>query len=110
MHDSQRQKLIDFADSILKFQELELTEQLWLLPMMNRGIKSTLEILDYLTEGEATYEEIASELNLNDQTVRQKLNALAIGGYPLDLQEHSVALKSTGRGRVLARIKRSEPD
>lgn len=102
MDDSIRIKLIQVAKAIEEFRSLELTEQLWLMPLLNKGIQSTLEILDLISEEPLSYEEIATELDINEQTVRQKLNALSIGGYLIDLTE-TTAFATTGRPRTLVR-------
>lgn len=102
MDDIYRQKLEARADAIAKFRELTIEEQEWLLPLLPRGIRATLELLDIISEKPLTYEEIADELDIHITTVSQKLNALAAGGYPLDLTE-TTAFALTGRPRKLAR-------
>ena len=102
MDDLYREKLERMALSIAKFQNLAEEERIWLLPLLSRGIKSTLEILELIAERPMTFEEIAIELDLNPATVSQKLNSLAAGGYPLDLKDGR-ASAPTGRPRKLAR-------
>lgn len=103
MNESSRKKLIEIAESIEEFQSLELEERLWLLPLMSRGIRTTLEILDLISGEKMTYEEIALEMDMNPQTVQQKLNALKLGGYPIDLDD-CAAIAHTGRPRKLVRV------
>lgn len=95
-------KLKERADAIAKFRELTIEEQEWIFPLLSRGIQATIELLDIISEKPLTYEEIADELDIHPTTVTQKLNALAAGGYPLDLTDVS-AFAPTGRPRKLAR-------
>lgn len=102
MQNAAREKLREKAEAIAKFRELAIEEQEWLFPLLTQGIRNTLELLDLISETPLTYEEIASELGIHPSTVTQKLNALAEGGYPLDLAE-TTAYAVTGRPRKLAR-------
>lgn len=107
MDETARSRLIGLADAIYKFRQLEVVEQQWLLQLLNRNVKSTLEILDLISEKALTFEEIADEMDMNPQTISQKLNALAEGGYPLDLST-TTAFAPTGRPRKLAFKKKSK--
>lgn len=103
MHDTARQKLTELADSYYEFLKLTEAEQKWLLPLFSRGSRTTLEMLKLIAEQPMTFEEIALELGIHQQTVTQKLNALAQGGFPIELRDSS-AFAPTGRLRKLARI------
>lgn len=96
------QRLKERAEAIAGFRELAIEEQEWLFPLLSRGIRNTLEMLDIISDQPLTFEEIAHELDLHPMSVSQKLNALAAGGYPIDLTENS-AFAPTGRPRKLAR-------
>jgi DeoR/GlpR family transcriptional regulator of sugar metabolism len=96
------QRLKDRAEAIAKFRELDPKEQEWLFPLLQKGIQRTLELIDLISEQPMTYEEIADELDVHPTTVTQKLNALAEGGYPLDITG-TTAFAPTGRPRKLAR-------
>lgn len=102
MHETFRRRLIEQGLSIEKFRCLHPTEQEWLLPMLSRGVKSTLALLDEIAEEKKTFEEIAAALGISPQTVTQKLNALLQGGIAIDLTE-TAAFAPTGRPRKLAR-------
>lgn len=103
MHDTARQKLTELADSYYEFLRLTEVEQKWLLPIFSRGSRATIELLKMIAEQPMTFEEIALELGINQQTATQKLNALAKGGFPIELTDSS-AFAPTGRPRKLARI------
>lgn len=96
------QRLQEFADSYYEFLKLSEEEKKWLLPLMSRESKSTIKMLEMIADSPKTFEEIAFELNCNVQTVTQKLNALAKGGFPIELTD-KVAFAPTGRPRKLAK-------
>ncbi|CAD5988669.1 hypothetical protein PCC9214_05435 (plasmid) [Planktothrix tepida] len=102
MEDSFRKKLTEQAKLIAKFQELEQKEREWLFPLLSKGVRNTLELLDLISDRPLTFEEIATELDIHPTTVTQKLNALVAGGYPLALTDKT-AFAETGRPRKLAR-------
>ena len=97
-----RQRLSENALAIEKFRALTPNEQEWLLPLLTKGILSTLKILDMISGERLTFEEIGEAVGLSPITVSQKLNALAQGGMSIDLSE-SAAYAPTGRPRKLAR-------
>lgn len=96
------QRLKEKAEAIAEFRNLTLEEQEWLFPLLARGIKNTLEMLDIISEQPLTFEEIADEMDIHPITVSQKLNALVAGGYPIDLTGNC-AFAPTGRPRKLTR-------
>lgn len=102
MNQDTRERLKEQAESIKQFMELEKGEQDWLYPLLSRGIRSTIELLDLISDHRLSYQEIATELGMNAQTVTQKLHALAEGGLPIDLTEKG-AFALIGRPRTLAR-------
>jgi response regulator of citrate/malate metabolism len=106
MDDAYRKKLTKLAKAIAKFQELEEEERYWLRPLLNKGIQSTLDILDLIADRPLSFEEIATELGINQNTVTQKLNSLLEGGYPLTLTDQT-AFAETGRPRKIARVEKS---
>ncbi len=97
-----RERLTEHALAIEKFRNLDLQEQEWLRPMLSRGFKSTILLLDEIAEERKTFEEIAIALGINAATVAQKLNALLQGGIAIDLSA-TAAFAPTGRPRKLAR-------
>ena len=102
MENAYREKLTEQAQSIAKFQELAEDERQWLFPLLSKGVRNTLELLDLISDQPLTFEEMATELNIHPTTVTQKLNALVEGGYPLVLTDKT-AFAETGRPRKLAR-------
>lgn len=101
MDDKVRQRLSENALAIEKFRDLHPTEREWLVPLLSKGVRSTLEILDLIETERLTYSEIGHLLGLSPTTVSQKLNALANGGMSLELSE-TAAYAPTGRPRRLA--------
>lgn len=95
-------RLEDNALAIEKFRSLAPVEQEWLLPLLGKGTRSTLEILDLIAEEKLTFAEIGRLSGLSPITVSQKLNALARGGMAIDLSE-TAAYAPKGRPRKLAR-------
>lgn len=102
MDDKVRQRLSENALAIEKFRDLHPKEREWLLPLLSKGVRSTLEILDLIEIERLTYSEIGHILNLSPVTVSQKLNALLQGGMALELSD-TAAYAPTGRPRRLAR-------
>lgn len=102
MDEKVRQRLAENALAIEKFRALAPSEQEWLLPLLTKGILSTLKILDMISGERLTFEEIGEGVGLSPITVSQKLNALAQGGMAIDLSE-AAAYAPTGRPRKLAR-------
>jgi predicted transcriptional regulator len=90
------------ADLYQQFMELEPHERKWLKEMLHGGRKLTVEILEVISEESLTYEEIADRVGCSPTTVTQKLNALARGGFPVNLSA-TTAILETGRPRKLAR-------
>lgn len=97
-----RDRLIEQAIAIEKLRSLEEQELEWLLPLLNRAIASTLDILEAIAHDKRTFEEIATIVSCSAETVSQKLNALERGGIALDLSD-TVAYAPKGRPRKLAR-------
>lgn len=102
MDDAYREKLRVWAKSIAKLQELDDEELHWLKPLLSKGVQSTMDLLKLIGDRPMTFEEVAIELDINQCTVTQKLNALLEGGYPLTLTDKT-AFAETGRPRKLAR-------
>jgi response regulator of citrate/malate metabolism len=102
MHEKQAEKLIDSADSYYEFLKLSAEEQKWLMPMLGKGAITTIQMLKLITEKPLTFEEIAEEIGINPHTVTRKLNALAKGGFPIEMTASS-AFAPTGRPRKLAK-------
>ena len=102
MEDGVRTRLIKYAESIDNFRNLHPEEQDWLFPLLSKGFRSTIELLNLISHEAMTFEEIASALGINKQTVSQKLNALVLGGLLIQLTDTS-AFAPTGRPRKLAR-------
>ena len=102
MDDMVRYRLQQNALAIEKFRQLPLEEQEWILPLLSKGVRSTLEILDLIASEKLTFEDIGRILGLNPMTVSQKLNTLVQGGMAIDLSE-TAAYAPIGRPRKLAR-------
>lgn len=100
--DTAKFRLMESADSYYEFLKLTEQEQKWLAPLLGKGARSTVKMLKLISEQPMTFEEIATEIGVNPQTVTQKLNALAKGGFPLQMNESS-AFAPTGRPRKLVR-------
>ena len=98
---SRLKKLATFYYGFLSLSE---ADQEWLMPGMSRSAISTIKLLKLLSERPYTFEELASELGMNPQSISQRLNALS-GEIPLDLSE-SGAFLEIGRPRKLVRLKK----
>lgn len=104
MNESYSKKIEALAIAISNFQSLKQEEQKLLKPLLFPGVLKTLKMIELISEKAMTYEEIAIELGQNECTVKQKLNALLKGGYPITLTEKTASAQ-TGRPRNLARKK-----
>ena len=100
MDDYVRQRLINYALSIEQFRSLHQKDKEWLYPLLSKGFKSTISMLDLIADRELTYEEIGLEMGLSPQTICQKLNCLLQGGMSLSLTK-TTAIAHTGRPRKL---------
>ena len=96
------------AQAIEQFMELEASEREWIFPLLNRGVQSSIEILELIAEKPLTFEEIADEMDMNPNTITQKLNALIDGGYGGLTLTQTTAFSGTGRHRKLARHNKKE--
>lgn len=108
MDDTVKFRLMESADSYYEFLKLVEQEQKWLLPLLGKGAASTVKMLKLISEQPMTFEDIADQVGINSQTVTQKLNALAKGGFSLEMNDKS-AFAPTGRPRKLVRSKYDEP-
>ena len=108
MDDTARLRLRAKAKAIEQFMELEASEREWIFPLLNRGVQSSIEILELIEEKPFTFEEIADEMDMNSQTITQKLNALIDGGYSGLTLTQTTAFSWTGRHRKLARHNKKE--
>lgn len=102
MDESVKTRLIEAALAIEKFRNLDPKEQEWLMPLLSRGFRSTLQMLNVISLERKSFEEIALEVGIHPQTAQQKLNALLVGGLAIDLSK-TAAYAPTGRPRKLAR-------
>lgn len=102
MNTDTRDKLIENAGLIEKFHNLHPAEKDWLFPLLNRSIRTTVEMLELIAQERRSFEEIAGLINCHPQTVSQKINALIEGGMLIDLSAKG-AIAPTGRPRKLAR-------
>jgi predicted transcriptional regulator len=103
MDDTARLGLRAKAKAIELFMELEASEREWIFPLLNRGVQSCIEIIELIAEKPLTFEEIAEEMDMNHNTISQKINALMDGGYSGLTLTESTAFTQTGRCRQLAR-------
>jgi predicted transcriptional regulator len=103
MDDTARLGLRAKAKAIEQFMELEASEREWIFPLLNRGVQSSIEMLELIAEKPLTFEEIAEEMDMNHNTISQKLNALIDGGYSGLTLTESTAFAQIGRCRKLAR-------
>jgi hypothetical protein len=88
--------------SLHDFFELEDSEREWLIPMLSRNIRSTIELIKLIEEQPRTYSDLSGLICLHPNTIKQKLLALKRGGFPI-LMNEDVAVLETGRKRVLVR-------
>jgi response regulator of citrate/malate metabolism len=102
MEDKVRERLTNYAESYAKFLELEEKEREWLFPLLSRGTKTTIQILELIAEQPMTFDELAAEVGCCATTVTQKLNALSKGGFGLEMTD-TTAFAPTGRPRKLVR-------
>jgi hypothetical protein len=79
MDDTVRFRLRAKAKAIAKFMELENSEKEWIFPLLNRGVQFCIEIIGLIAEKPLTFGEIADEMDMNPNTISQKLNALIDG-------------------------------
>jgi len=103
MDDTVRFRLRAKAKAIEKFRELDISEKEGMFPLLNRGVQSCIEIIELIAEKPLTFEEIADEMDMNPNTISQKVNALIDGGYSGITLTESTAFAQTGRCRKLAR-------
>lgn len=108
MDDTARWGLRAKAKAIEEFMNLESSERKWIFPLLNRGVQSSIEILELIAEKPFTYNEIADEMDMNPNTITQKLNALIDGGYTGLTLTQTTAFSWTGRHRKLARYNKKE--
>lgn len=108
MDDTARLGLRAKAKAIEQFMELEASEREWIFPLLNRGVQSSVEILELIAEKPLTFDEIADEMDMNPNTITQKLNALIDGGYSGLTLTEATAFSWTGRHRKLARHNKKE--
>lgn len=108
MDDTARLGLTGKAKAIEQLMELEASEREWIFPLLNRGVQSSIEIIELIAEKPLTFEEIADEMDMNPHTITQKLNALIDGGYSGLTLTESTAFSWTGRHRKLARHSKKE--
>ncbi|MEG4201736.1 ArsR family transcriptional regulator [Microcoleus sp. Pol12A5] len=108
MDDTARLGLTAKAKAIEQFMELEASEREWIFPLLNRGVQSSIEIIELIAEKPLTFEEIADEMDMSHHTITQKLNALIDGGYSGLTLTASTAFSWTGRHRKLARHNKKE--
>ena len=83
MDKSHLEKVEYLALLIFAFQKLNRKEQDVLRPLLSKEVICYLKIID-CANGK-TFEQIANDLNLDINTVKQKLRALEKIGYPIDL-------------------------
>jgi predicted ArsR family transcriptional regulator len=88
--------------------ELEASEREWMFPLLNRGVPSSIEILELIAEKLLTFDEIADEMDIDPTTITKKLNALIAGGYSGLTLTQTTAFSWTGRHRKLARHNKKE--
>lgn len=102
MDEAARDRLVEMAEAIEKFRRLHPAEQEWLYPLLNRNVRTALEILAAISGNMKSFEEIADLVGLHPHTVSQKLNALVEGGVSVDMTATGAKAR-TGRPRKLAR-------
>jgi len=90
--------------------ELEVSEIEWIFSLLNRGVQPSIEILELIAKKPLTFEEIADEMDMNPNTITQKLNALIDGDYSglTILLTEATAFSWMGRLRKLARHNKKE--
>ncbi|MCC5644742.1 hypothetical protein LC607_17715 [Nostoc sp. CHAB 5824] len=87
---------------LVKYFELDQTEQAWIYPYLDKSLRTTIGILNLIIDSSLSYEEIAFDLKINTNTVIQKINALDNGGFPLEIKADK-AIYAPSRKRNLIR-------
>jgi hypothetical protein len=98
MHQEQIERLRERADAILFFLDMEPEAQDRLWPLIPRGIRSTIELLDAISQQPKTYKELAAELGNHPMTISQKLNLLS-EFIPIELGDDTAYAPSPKGGR-----------
>ncbi len=59
--------------AIKKFVELEAPERGWIFPLLDRGVHSSVEILELIAKKLLKMDEIVEKMDMNSNTITQKL-------------------------------------
>jgi predicted transcriptional regulator len=110
MNQDTIEHLKNATPEIIKFRGLAKNEQDWLYPLLQKRIRTALDLLSTIENKPRTYHEIAELTELNENTVKQILYALDEGGLRIQIVDRGKAYcPGTGRKRILKRIDRPIP-
>lgn len=101
-----KERLIKKTASITRFLELEKDEQEWLYPLLGQSEKTAIDVIESCTNRELTYFEIAEIVEINNNTAKQIVYALAQGGLNVCYSQTKACYANTGRKRKLAKIEK----
>ncbi len=59
--------------AIKQFVKLEASERGWIFPLLNRGVQSSVEILELIAKKPLKMDEIVEKMDMNSNTITQKL-------------------------------------
>jgi hypothetical protein len=108
MNQDTIEHLKNATPEIIKFRGLAKNEQDWLYPLLQKRIRTALDLLSTIENKPRTYHEIAELTELNENTVKQILYALDKGGLRIQIVDRDKAYcPGIGRKRVLRRIAKS---
>lgn len=100
MHQDQLDRLMEKGEAIAYFLQLpsEAQDKLW--PLIPKGIRSTIALIDAIAIADhpKSYEELADELECHTTTISQKLNILS-QFLPIELGEDTAYAPSPKGGR-----------
>ena len=102
MNKSTYEKIVALVPMIEQFRSLEKGERSWLKPLLNPTVITALKIIELIQEREMTYAEIADDLQINKNTIKQIIAALEEGGMNIKVSGKA-ALAEVGRLRLLKR-------
>lgn len=77
MNEQTRYKIEDNAISIARYLDLDPEEQNWLYPLLSKSVQSAISVAEAIGKTPKSYVEIADEVELNSNTVKQLIYALS---------------------------------
>lgn len=104
MNEEHRKNFRQHAHAIGDLLALNEKEVRWLYPLLNRSIQSSLKLIWKIQERPHTYEELARDLGMNANSVKQRISDLIDVG--VDIKIHAgdaCSMPQGGRPRSLIR-------